>query len=93
MCCVFGVWNYSMLMSRLSSRLYTFPSGVLRTVYHACIVRTHFGRLCNCRYVDRIPCLSSFEKDYMTKYVGRNKQTPLATKNLLEVTDGLGRPP
>ena len=27
------------------------------------------------------------------KYVGQNKQPPLATKNLLEVTDGLRRPP
>ena len=28
-----------------------------------------------------------------SEYVGRNKQTPLATKNLLEDTDGLLRPP
>ena len=28
-----------------------------------------------------------------SRYIGRNKQTPLATKNLLEVTDGLRRPP
>ena len=33
------------------------------------------------------------ECDSPGEYVGRNKQTPLATKNLLEDTDGLHRPP
>ena len=31
--------------------------------------------------------------DLALKYGGRNKQPPLATKKLLEVTDGLRRPP
>ena len=43
--------------------------------------------------VKALPWYSSVREKMLDPARGRNKQTPLATKNLLEDTDGLRRPP